>query len=337
MLMELYDQERITDRMLASTRREQKEETTLENIKKLMANLKLTAEQAMEDVTLPLSSVLSKYAGMPVDTSLYVRKSHIRMFKDAGYSDRRARDFAVVLGVMANIYKLESYAFTTPYEDLYDAGETEAELTEKKNDGQSPLNHRQIPELPIADERPETDEGSTTDGNNAADARIESLEKDLKQARKENQSYRHEISTLQRELERLQHQLTERKQLEEEWVEIEKEEAPEIKYPYRTKLKVVVYGGFDVFHRELKKLLPDVRIVETSSHIDVKPFQNADIVFLQINKTDHSGYYAVCDTCKTSGVPYIHLNYAGAKRCADVMVREICRWKNGRTYGKTDN
>lgn len=53
MLMELYNQERITDRMLASTRREQKEETTLENIKNLMANLKLTAEQAMQALGIP--------------------------------------------------------------------------------------------------------------------------------------------------------------------------------------------------------------------------------------------------------------------------------------------
>ncbi|MCD8148567.1 MAG: hypothetical protein LUE92_03170 [Clostridiales bacterium] len=49
--------------------------------------------------------------------------------------------------------------------------------------------------------------------------------------------------------------------------------------------------------------------------------------FLQINKTDHSGYYTVCDACKSSGVPYIHLNYASAKRCAGVMVEEIK--KNG--------
>lgn len=53
MLMELYDQERITDRMLASTRKEQKEETNLENIRNLMANLKLTAEQAMQALGIP--------------------------------------------------------------------------------------------------------------------------------------------------------------------------------------------------------------------------------------------------------------------------------------------
>ncbi|MCD7956313.1 MAG: hypothetical protein LUG93_11315 [Lachnospiraceae bacterium] len=98
-----------------------------------------------------------------------------------------------------------------------------------------------------------------------------------------------------------------------------------VQYPYHTKLKVVLYGGFDVFHREL---LPDVRIVEITAHIDVNPIRNADIVFLQINKTDHSGYWTVCDACKNSQVPYIHLNYASARRCAGVMVEEIEKLKN---------
>ncbi|MCC8163918.1 MAG: hypothetical protein LIO86_12325 [Lachnospiraceae bacterium] len=87
---------------------------------------------------------------------------------------------------------------------------------------------------------------------------------------------------------------------------------------------MVLYGGFDVFHKEILKLLPDVRIVEASAHrMDTSPIRNADIVFLQINKTDHSGYYTVCDACKSSGVPYIHLNFASARRCAGVMVKEI--------------
>lgn len=63
MLMELYDQERITDRMLASTRREQKEETKIEDIRNLMANLKLTAEQAMQALGIPTADQ-SKYQAM---------------------------------------------------------------------------------------------------------------------------------------------------------------------------------------------------------------------------------------------------------------------------------
>ncbi len=105
-------------------------------------------------------------------------------------------------------------------------------------------------------------------------------------------------------------------------LEPETQEEP-IEYPYRTGLRIVLYGGFEVFHEELLKLLPDVWVVEYAVHIDTTAVQNADIVFLQTSKTAHSGYDTVCDACKSCGVPYIHLNYAGARRCADVIVREI--------------
>ncbi|MCD7955265.1 MAG: hypothetical protein LUG93_05840 [Lachnospiraceae bacterium] len=59
MLMELYDQERITDRMLASTRKE----TKVEDIRNLMANLKLTAEQAMQALGIPAADQ-PKYQAM---------------------------------------------------------------------------------------------------------------------------------------------------------------------------------------------------------------------------------------------------------------------------------
>ncbi len=58
-LMDLYDQERITDRMLASTRKE----TKIEDIKSLMTNLKMTAEQAMQALGIPAADQ-SKYQAM---------------------------------------------------------------------------------------------------------------------------------------------------------------------------------------------------------------------------------------------------------------------------------
>ncbi|MCD8013351.1 MAG: bZIP transcription factor [Lachnospiraceae bacterium] len=267
-----------------------------------LMEVKTDSVNGMETITLPLSSVLSKYGGKVIEPHLYIRKSHIKVFKDAGFSDRRARDFAIVLGLLSSMNRQEAGGYTFEYENLYDLGESDGE---------------QIPtvETITAEVQPE-------ETNPADDKAREDLERKLKQAQKENQSCRHEISVLQREVERLRHQLTERKAPEEEEAE-EAEPEEEIEYPYRTKLKVVVYGGFEVFHRELQKLLPDVRIVGASAHIDVNPIRNADIVFLQINKTDHSGYWTVCDACRNAKVPYIHLNYASARRCADVMVGEI--------------
>ena len=266
----------------------------------------------MENVTVPLAAAMSKYAGRAVWPNLYIRKSYVRLFKDAGFSDRKARDFAVVMATLASMDRFESANYELPYETLYDFGDDEKGTVESKQETYA---------------QPEEE---TQPQRESDDKRIEELEHDLKQARKANQTCRHEIGILEREVERLNRLLAEKDHLaEKKAVETEENDTEEtvpeekFKFPYYTKLKVVVYGGFEVFHRELLKLLPDVRIVEAVSKVDVKPFRNADIVFLHINKTDHSNYYAICDACKSSGVPYIHLNYASARRCAEVMVTEI--------------
>lgn len=282
-----------------------------------LVNVATTDEQGTENVIMPLSAMLAMYAYRTVPTNLYVRKSYINLFKDEGFSDRKARDFAVVMATLASMEQIESANYTLPYENLYDFGEesvaegvkTVADETKNNQEQQEPSKSRK--------EEPQQE----------SDGRVEELQKALNLARKANQSCRHEISLLEREVERLKGLLEEKKSaaVETEEEDDTEETASEVKFdfPFRTDLRVVVYGGFEVFHRELLKLIPGIRIIEPSSHVDVKPLRNADIAFLQINKTDHSNYWAVCDACKNAGVPYIHLNYASARRCAEVMVTEI--------------
>ncbi|MCD8047448.1 MAG: hypothetical protein LUD80_02540 [Clostridiales bacterium] len=265
-----------------------------------LVTIETESDDDLKKVTLPLPSVLARYAYRAVSPTLYIRKSHVRRFREAGLSERKARDLAVVLATLAAVDGLETDAYRFEPEELY-ASTTETEAQSAK---ESP--------------------GQGTEPGDRAE-----LERALKQAQKENQIGRHEISILCRENERLRQQLAAAKAGTKDETgdrdgqdDSGAQEEP-VEYPYHTKLRIVLYGGFEVFHKELLKLLPDVRVVEYSAHIDTTPIRNADIVFLQINKTAHSGYYTVCDACKSCGIPYIHLNYASARRCADVMVREI--------------
>lgn len=250
--------------------------------------------------TIPITAMIARYADRPFEAPLYIRKSLIQKFKEFGCSDRKARDYAVIIATLSKVNHLEDkdYSFAAEYPEPEEK-QTKVTLEEK-------VDARIQEEI---------------------EARKEA-ERALQQAQKENQVCRHEISTLQREIEKLKNQLAVQEHAEDDGIaalskKSESDAGSQAEYPYRTKLRVVLYGGFDVFHRELLKLLPDVRVVETAAHIDINPIRNADIVFLQINKTDHSGYWTVCDACKNSGVPYIHLNYASARRCAGVMVEEI--------------
>ncbi len=266
-----------------------------------LISVQTEGENGTESITLPLGSVLAKLSDRTIEPALYIRKSYVKLFKEAGYSDRKARDFAIILATLSNVNVLETGGYDYDYDEMYglragDAPSEGADSVEKERSAR------------------------------------EEAERRLKQAQKENQAARHEIHTLQKEIERLKRQTAAPKGAEKA-PEADAEGSPPegpITYPYRTNLRVVVYGGFEVFHKELLKLLPDIRIVASAAHVDPAPVRNADIVFLQTNKTNHSNYWAIRDACKNCGVPYIHLNYASAKRCAEVMVEEIRKLEEGR-------
>ncbi len=67
MMMDLYNQEKITEDLMASERAEGRAEgqtaTMLDNIKNLMVNMKLTAEQAMQALGIPAAD-RSRYQTM---------------------------------------------------------------------------------------------------------------------------------------------------------------------------------------------------------------------------------------------------------------------------------
>ncbi len=253
-----------------------------------------------------LTAIISRYANRSFEGPVYIRKSIVKFFRGCGFSERRARDFAVIIATLTNVNFQESKSYFSfanyPVPDADRSSSRESEA--------------------VVDERVAA----------AENARIRA-ERDLKQAQKENKLQRHEISTLQRENEALRQQLAELQKKPaappEDEVDRPVSEEDETVFPFEIDLKVVVYGGFEVFHQELLKLMPGVRIVEYSAHIDLSPIRNADIVFLQYNKTSHSGYWTVRDACKAAGVRFFHLNYASARRCAEVMAEQIRKMERG--------
>ncbi len=271
-----------------------------------------------------IASVLARYSGHAVPDELYLRKSYLNLFRNAGYSERRSRDFAVIMAVLDSLVFMDTNFLTLEKQTLF------PEAAEEAPPAPEPLVSAQASGTHDSgdDELLEAQEREKKALEEARQAR-----KDLRQAQKENQACRHEISELRRELEKLKgEKSSQRETREEASEEHDTGESPEksarevtITFPYRTDKKIVVYGGFDVFHQELLKCLPDVRIMPPAAHLDLTPVKTADMVFLQTNKTDHASYYAVRDSCKASGTPCFHLNYAGAKRCAEVIVRTIER------------
>lgn len=260
-----------------------------------------------------LTSVISRIARVPFAGPLVARKSLIKKFREYGFSERKSRDFAVVIATLEYVndqlhdWEREQKFFEDYYSDGL-AGSTTVHAEDS---------------VASIDERIE-----------AAERRAVQAEQEVKRLQQLSQRNRHETNNQMRENERLitelkkaQEEIRKRDELLELYENMPNEDiddgSPDVQFPFYTDKKIVLYGGFPVFHKELEKYIPGIRVVEHSAHIDVGPVRSADIVFVQINRTSHSNYWNVCDNCRNFDVPFYHLNYASARRCAVEMVEKI--------------
>ena len=251
--------------------------------------------------TVPVRTVLAELSGVAMPETIYIRHSIVRRLREYGISERKARDMAVIVAAYSARYK--------DREELLDQRILENAYPEDNVEK-------------VSDE----DSGKEIEILNA---RISDLEGRLKSYEKEKKGYRHEIVRLEKRIEELDeiHEREIGELLQETQVdESEETNVRDVEYPYHTDKRITLYGGFDAFHRELSKLLPDVKIIEPcykTPNLDV--FKNSDMVFIQPNKLNHGNYFSVRDAAKHADVPYYHLRFACARKCADFMVEEIER------------
>lgn len=105
-------------------------------------------------------------------------------------------------------------------------------------------------------------------------------------------------------------------------------DAENIPFPYHTEKKVVIVGGFDVFHGELQKLLPGIQIVQaTRRNTDLTPIIRADLVCFQVNYCGHPQYYAAVKAVRNGNTPHLHLGNANAATCARQIVAMLEKQK----------
>ena len=79
---------------------------------------------------------------------------------------------------------------------------------------------------------------------------------------------------------------------QEENQQVEDKPNTSISFPYRTKRRIVVFGGHDSWTREIKPKLPDVRFVDREMLPNVEMIKRADAVWIQHNALAHKFYNA---------------------------------------------
>lgn len=103
----------------------------------------------------------------------------------------------------------------------------------------------------------------------------------------------------------------------------EKEEVPDgakVAFPYETKKRTVLFGGFETFRKSLRQLLPGVKFVGVDQmNFDSDLVRNADVVWFQTNCLSHSQYYAVQRLARAAGVQMRYFTYQGALPCAEQL------------------
>lgn len=105
----------------------------------------------------------------------------------------------------------------------------------------------------------------------------------------------------------------------------EDEPLPEnISFPYYTDKKIVLVGGFDVFHQAIKKLIPGIRTIAFGNgRFNPAPLHTADVICFQTNRCNHSQYWYCIAQAKNAGKQFIHLRNANAELCAKTIIQQI--------------
>lgn len=99
---------------------------------------------------------------------------------------------------------------------------------------------------------------------------------------------------------------------------VDEEEVQEssISFPYRTKAKVVVYGGHATWLKVIVKLLPNVKFIDPYADPDVNTIRNADVVWMQTNAMPHNKYNKIIEIVRMKKIPVKYFAYASAEKCA---------------------
>lgn len=233
-------------------------------------------------------SLIASLSGSSVFKGLNIWQTDIDIFKAVGMTEEKARECAIITEMLREEDDVPPYIFKVP------PAEDEKAVMRKTLHTVQSENH--------------------------------ALQRSKTALEKENKALRHDLENLRRENKKIRERLSGMKNTEMASIvseEVENSGTEGIHFPYYTDKKVVVYGGFDSFLQELKKMIPNIRVIPLVIHPDWSPLRNADIVFLQPNKMKHSNYYAALNAIKKTNTPYIHLKNASPKVCAEQIVTKL--------------
>lgn len=165
----------------------------------------------------------------------------------------------------------------------------------------------------------------------ALEAKIAELKKQLEHARKTAYDANREMRECKKRQEKLEKKLAmEQQELADlrELVFHQQENLYQdavadenVKFPYKTTLRTVVFGGHDSWAREIKPKLPDVRFIDRTMLPNSDMIRRADVVWIQTNALSHAFFYKIIDEVRKHNVPLRYFSYASATKRAEQLAK----------------
>lgn len=99
-----------------------------------------------------------------------------------------------------------------------------------------------------------------------------------------------------------------------------------ITFPWYTSKKITVFGGHKSWLFKIKKLLPNVRFIDTSSQsVNTNVIKTSDVIWLQTNSMAHSDYDTIMNIVRRYDKPLKYFSYASSEKCAIQLVEEMSK------------
>lgn len=263
-----------------------------------------------------LSSIMGDYTDFGIFERILINNKLVKsIMEQTGFERKQARDLAIVAATVKTI---------TPIPLIYthqtDDSEENTRLHEEIEDC-----HVKIESLEVALEKEEDaraqEKKQLAEKARDAERRVSMAEKKLAEMKAAHENEKKALQDRLAEMEETISDIADNSSTGDVGTE-------DIPFPYRTEKKVVVVGGFDVFHGELQKLLPDIQIVQaTRRNADLTPIVRADLVCFQVNYCGHPQYYAAVKAVRNGNTPHLHLRNANAAICARQIVAMLEKQK----------
>ena len=101
-------------------------------------------------------------------------------------------------------------------------------------------------------------------------------------------------------------------------------EATNIKLPYCTDKKIVIFGGHPHWLRKIAPLLPNIRLYgKDYNYINSKLITTCNIIWIQPNAISHSCMHMVVNTANKHNIPIGYFKFSSARKCAIQLAEEI--------------